>query len=107
MYVARYILKCILFRLLQYVDLFLSEAVGDVAPHVARLLREVFSAGPTSSLRVTECQIKTIMGRIFLRSAEFGNGSITREGKAELVRLLQELVTVRSACMSEARCWAV
>jgi hypothetical protein len=77
-------------RLLEFVDLFLSKATGDVAPHVARLLQEVFSGGPASSLRIAESQVKTIMTMIFLKS---GN-EISREGKVEFVRLLQELVIV-------------
>lgn len=77
-------------RLLQYVDLFLSEATGDAAPYAARLLREVFSGGPASSLQVTEGQIKVIMATVFLKSGS----TISREGKVEFVRLLQELMLV-------------
>lgn len=74
-------------------DLFLSAATGDVAPHVGRLLREVYSGGPASALRVTECQIKTILAMIFLKDSASGNAT-SMEGKAEFVRLLQELVVV-------------
>ena len=76
-------------------DLFLSAATGDVAPHVARLLREVFSGGPASSLRVMESQIKAVMAMVFLKSGS----TISREGKVEFVRLLQELMLVSIAGM--------
>ena len=74
-------------------DLFLSAATGDVAPHVGRLLREVYSGGPASALRVNESQIKAFMAMIFLKDSASGNAT-SMEGKAEFVRLLQELVVV-------------
>ena len=81
-------------RLFQYADLFISAAVGEVSPHVGRLLREVFSGGPASSLKVTEYQIKTMMGRVFLRNSN-STHPVSMEGKAEFVSVLQELMIVR------------
>lgn len=81
-------------RILQYVDLFLRAASADVAPHVARLLREIFSGGPSLSLKIKESQIASIMDKVFLKNTRSGQATISLEGKAEFVAALQELVTV-------------
>lgn len=86
--------------MLPNVDSFLKTAVGDVAPHVARLLTEIFSSGPALSLKVSEHQISCMMELIFKKGSKKSAGSVSMEAKAEFTNVLEELVMVRN-CLNE------
>ena len=71
----------------------MRTAVGDVAPYAARLLKEIVSDGPASSLRIKENEMKKMIDLIFMKNMRSGP-TISVEGKAEFIRVLEELVMV-------------
>lgn len=79
---------------MRYVNLFLKAASGDIAPYVARLLKEIFSGGPASSLKVRENHATHMMDLVFSKKTRLGPNP-TMEGKAEFLKVLEELIMVR------------
>ena len=69
-------------------NLFLKAAIY-VGPSVGVLLKEIFSGGPTISLKIKEEQVIQLMHLVFARETGMG-----LEGKAALICALQELVKV-------------
>ena len=94
-------------RLLQYVSLFL-KASGHIGSPVGTLLKEVFSGGPTISLKIKEEQVVQMMHLVFARDdRERVNATGLRiDGKMTMILALQELAkvtTVVSECLLNYR----
>ena len=64
-----------------------------MAPHVARLLREIYSRGPVVTLEIEENIIATIMELIFIKGTRSAP-SIPMEGKVEFLKVLEEVMLV-------------
>ena len=83
-------------RLLQYTSLFL-KASRYIGSPVGTLLREIFSGGPTITLKVKEEQIVQMMHFVFARDESRLDGTeeaIDIGGKLSMILALQELVKV-------------
>lgn len=79
-------------RLFEYTGLFLNAAVY-VGPSVGLLLRELFSGGPSISLKINEEHIQHMMNLVFMQGRS-GTLSLGTEGRAAMMLALQELVKV-------------
>ena len=88
------ILWCPCHRLLPYTSLFLkaSRYIGSPA---GTLLREIFSGGPTITLKIKEEQIIQMMHFVFARDESRLDGSEDIGGKMSMILALQELVKVQ------------
>ena len=82
-------------RLLEYISLFLKAATFIGAP-VGTLLQEIFSGGPSISLKVKEEVIVRMMHLVFVKEeSDLSSASLLdHEGRAAMVMALQELVQV-------------
>ena len=83
------------FRLLEYISLFLKAATFIGAP-VGTLLQEIFSGGPSISLKVKEEVVVRMMHLVFVKEeSNLSSASLLdHEGRAAMVMALQELVQV-------------
>ena len=100
---------CKFYRLFEYVNLFLKVAVHDgplaeplVGPLVGILLREIFSGGPSITLKIKEEQIIHMMQLVF-KKEDCDTPSSTEllmEARCAISLALQELVKVTVATYS-------
>ena len=76
-------------KLIQHLDVFIKAASGELGFQIAKLLREVFSGGPSISLSVKEEQIRRMIRLIFGMRKE-----IYIQRNAALLDALNELMMV-------------